>query len=114
MILVWVGGLLCMMAAPAAPLSQGSRLHYQDSISKSKYKDVDESMRRKMSHSAFPVQVKVYGHFLRVESPKTQILPIYTGEGAFYLVMRLNKGVNLLSGLPQGRYYINGQLIIIK
>lgn len=114
MILVWVGGLLCVMAAPAAPLCLGSRPNYQDSISKSKYSEMDEDLRRKMSHSAFPVQVKVYGHFLRVESPKDQILPIYTSEGAFYVVMRLNKGVNLLNGLPEGRYYINGKLIIIK
>lgn len=114
MILALVGGLLSMMAAPTAPLCQGSGSNYQDSISKSKYRETDKDLHRKMSHSAFPVQVKVHGHFLRVESPKTQILPIYTGEGAFYLVMRLNKGVNLLSGLPQGRYYINGKLIIIK
>lgn len=71
-------------------------------------------VQRKMSHSAYPVQLHVVGTSVRVQSQESQILPIYTDNGAFYLIMRLNKGTNWLNGLPEGRYFINGRLITIK
>lgn len=69
--------------------------------------------RRKMSNSAFPVQVSVTGRALRIVSEHNQILPIYTETGTFYMVMKLTKGTNWLSGLPRGRYFVNNRLIAI-
>lgn len=68
----------------------------------------------KMSHSAYPVQIQIVGNAVRVDSPENQILPIYTQNGTFYLIMRLNKGINWLNGLPKGRYFINNRIVVIK
>lgn len=68
---------------------------------------------RKMSNSAFPVQVSVTGRALRIVSEHNQILPIYTESGTFYMVMKLTKGTNWLNGLPRGRYFVNNRPITI-
>ena len=73
----------------------------------------DVSQRRKMSQSAFPVQITKMGTALKIQSDHNQILPIYTHSGAFYMVMRLTKGTNFLSGLPRGRYFINNRIVSI-
>lgn len=73
----------------------------------------DVSQKRKMSNSAFPVQISKMGNALKIQSDHNQILPIYTQSGAFYMVMRLNKGTNWLSGLPRGRYFINNRIVSI-
>lgn len=73
----------------------------------------DVSQRRKMSRSAFPVQISKMGNALKIQSDHNQILPIYTESGTFYMVMRLNKGTNWLSGLPRGRYFINNRIVSI-
>lgn len=68
---------------------------------------------RQMASSAFPVRMVVKGSSLCVTSDYSQILPIYTRGGSFYMAMRLNKGLNWLNGLPRGRYLINRQQISI-
>ena len=73
----------------------------------------DVSQKRKMSNSAFPVQITKMGNALKIQSDHNQILPIYTQSGAFYMVMRLTKGTNFLSGLPRGRYFINNRIVSI-
>lgn len=67
----------------------------------------------RMASSTFPVHMKVKGGALCVTSDFSQLLPIYTRGGTFYMAMRLNKGLNWLNGLPKGRYLINNQPISI-
>jgi len=74
----------------------------------------DLGSRRRMSSSAFPIQMQVSGRSVRVVSDHNQILPIYTQSGAFYMAMRLTKGTNWLTGLPRGRYFINNRPIRIN
>ncbi len=85
-----------------------------DSIVKVAPREGVPTGRRRMSTSAYPVQMKVMGNAVRVQSPEGQILPVYTANGGFYLFLRLNKGINWLNGLPRGRYFINHQLVVIK
>ena len=74
----------------------------------------ENSMRgRRLASSTFPVRLKVHGSSLCVTSEYSQLLPIYTRGGRFYMAMRLNKGLNWLNGLPRGRYLINNQAISI-
>ena len=72
------------------------------------------STSRKMSTSAFPVQINVNGRVVQIQSDFSQILPIYTNTGVLYLTTRLNKGTNWLGGLPRGRYFINNRPITIQ
>lgn len=72
------------------------------------------SSSRKMSTSAFPVQISVIGRVVQVQSDRGQLLPIYTQAGVLYLTARLNKGKNWLGGLPRGRYFINNRPITIE
>ena len=95
------------------PLEWGSE-RLQDSVSKVVVKDEDKVLRNKMSLSAYPVQLRLVGSAVCVQSPERQILPIYNENGAFYLIMRLNKGTNWINGLPKGKYYINKKLISIQ
>lgn len=74
----------------------------------------DFTPSRKMSTTAFPIELKVDGNVIRISSKHNQILPIYTRGGSFYMAMRLNKGTNWLNGLPRGRYYINNRLVTIN
>lgn len=114
-IFMLVGALLHIAAvAPTAVCRRKPLVQKQDSIVRLAPREGDTEVRRKMSTSAYPVQMNVVGSALRVQSPENQILPVYTGTGSFYLFMRLNKGVNWLNGLPRGRYFINNRLVIIK
>ena len=69
---------------------------------------------RKMSTSAFPVQITVTGRMVQIKSDRSQLLPIYTSDGVLYLTARLNKGTNWMGGLPRGRYFINNRPITIQ
>ena len=114
-ILMLVGALLeVSAAAPAGFCCMAGQLQRQDSTIRVIQRDGDRVVSRKMSHSAYPVQMSVVGNAVRVESPENQILPIYTHTGTFYLIVRLNKGTNWLNGLPKGRYFINNRLVAIK
>lgn len=114
-ILMLVGALLKISAAaPAGFCCMAEQLQRQDSTIRVIQRDGDRVVSRKMSHSAYPVQMSVVGNAVRVESPENQILPIYTHTGTFYLIVRLNKGTNWLNGLPKGRYFINNRLVAIK
>lgn len=114
-IFMLIGALLHIAAvAPIGVYRQRPVQQKQDTIVKLVPREGDNEARRKMSTSAYPVQLNVVGNAVRVQSPENQILPVYTANGAFYLFMRLNKGVNWLNGLPQGRYFINNRLVIIK
>ncbi|MBO4840610.1 MAG: hypothetical protein J5524_05880 [Bacteroidaceae bacterium] len=68
----------------------------------------------RMSCSTFPVKIHTSGRAVQIQSDHNQILPIYTSSGAFYMVVRLNKGVNWLNGLPRGHYFINNRPITIN
>ena len=68
----------------------------------------------RMSCSTFPVKIHTSGRAVQIQSDYSQILPIYTRTGAFYMVVRLNKGVNWLNGLPRGHYFINNRPITIN
>ena len=59
-------------------------------------------------------EMQVMRGMVRIQSEHSQILPIYRQNGSFYMVMRLNKGVNWLNGLPRGRYFINNRPIAIN
>ena len=109
--------LVCFVALSSvyasAPLNRKAD-RMQDSVSKVVVKDGDKVLRNKMSLSAYPVQLRLVGSAVCVQSPERQILPIYNETGAFYLIMRLNKGTNWINGLPTGRYFINKKLISIQ
>lgn len=85
-----------------------------DSVAQLAVRDLGKAVRSTMSTSHRPVQMQVVGRVLKVHSPENQMLPIYTSSGTFYIVMRLNKGTNWLSGLPRGKYLINNRQIIIN
>lgn len=68
----------------------------------------------RMSCSTFPVKIHTSGRAVQIQSDHNQILPIYTRAGAFYMVVRLNKGMNWLNGLPRGHYFINNRPITIN
>jgi len=68
----------------------------------------------RMSCSTFPVKIHTSGRAVQIQSDHNQILPIYTRAGAFYMAVRLTKGVNWLNGLPRGNYFINNRPISIN
>jgi hypothetical protein len=68
----------------------------------------------RMSCSTFPVKINISGRAVQIQSDHNQILPIYTRTGAFFMAVRLNKGVNWLNGLPRGHYFINNRPITIN
>ncbi len=110
-----IGAVLHIVAvAPVGVCAREPMSQVPDSIVRVVPREGDKVVRRRMSTSAYPVQLKVVGNAVRAQSPESQILPVYTVNGAFYLFMRLNKGVNWLNGLPRGRYFINNQLVVIK
>lgn len=110
------GVLLTITAATSVGIVyEDDDITIQDSAShKQIVREGDGNVRRRMSHSAYPVQLHVVGNAVRVDSPQAQVLPIYTHNGTFYLIMRLNKGINWLNGLPKGRYFINNRIVVIK
>ena len=113
-IIMLVGAMLKAISAPA-PLSYPSEEGLKiDSITRIKYSVNEKIVPGKMSHSTHPIRMRVVGNAVRIQSTESQILPIYTHNKTFYLVMRLNKGINWLNGLPKGRYYINSELVTIK
>lgn len=72
------------------------------------------SASRKMSTSAYPVQLNVIGRAVQIQSDHSQLLPIYNQNGVLYMTARLNKGTNWLGGLPRGKYFINNRPITIN
>jgi len=68
----------------------------------------------RMSCSTFPVKIHTSGRAVQVHSDHSQLLPIYTRSGAFFMAVRLTKGVNWLSGLPSGHYFINNRPVTIN
>ena len=105
--------LLCVLVALLSSPSMAERIPVPDTLT------VGRAMRdlgpqRRMSLSAFPVELKQMGRTLRIKSENSQLLPIYTESGMLYMVMRLAKGTNWLSGLPRGKYFINNHPVTIK
>lgn len=113
-IIMLVGALLETAVASACLQDKTANQQKQDSAIRIAQREGDKAVLRKMSHSAYPVRLKVVGNAVKVESPENQILPIYTHTGAFYLIVRLNKGTNWVNGMPKGNYYINNRLVAIK
>ena len=68
----------------------------------------------RMSCSTFPVKIHIIGRAVQIQSDHNQILPIYKRDGAFYMVLRLNKGLNWFNELPSGHYFINNRPITIN
>ena len=68
----------------------------------------------RMSCSTFPVKINTSGRAVQIQSDHSQILPIYTRTGAFFMAVRLNEGMNWLNGLPRGHYFINNRPITIN
>lgn len=101
-------------ASPVSEVRRRKRVHKPDTVALAAVQDVSAFSRRRMSTSAYPVQMLVVGRAVRVQSPENQVLPIYTATGGFYMVMRLTKGTNWLNGLPKGRYFINNRTITIN
>ena len=101
-------------AMPLDLMKSNSGVSLLDSISNNIHDEGGQLVRRRMSHSACPVRVQMVGNALKVDSPEAQLLPIYTHAGAFYLIVRLNKGTNWVGGLPRGKYFINSRLITIN
>ena len=114
MTLVVAIGLTTTMRAidkrPAVRVDSVRTHHVLDLGKKSREISIDN---RQMATSTFPVRLTVKGSALCVTSDYSQILPIYTRGGTFYMAMRLNKGLNWLNGLPRGRYLINRRQISI-
>ncbi len=114
-ILMLLGTLLHVAAvAPAGAQRRKPQAQRPDTTVQVTPQEGKHLRHRRMSTSNHPVQVKVVGNALRVQSPEAQILPIYTENGTFYMIMRLSKGINWLGGLPRGKYYINHRLVTIK
>ncbi len=67
-----------------------------------------------MTASLYPVMIKSQGRTVMIRSDHAQLLPVYTGNGSFYMMWRLSKGVNWLNGLPRGRYFINNRPITVN
>lgn len=74
----------------------------------------DVGQARRMMTSTYPVQIQVTMNAVQIQSDHSQILPIYTKNGAFYMAARLNKGTNWINGLPKGSYFINNRPITIN
>lgn len=101
-------------ASPVWDVRRRKRQYKPDTIAVAAVQDMPGLSVRRMSTSAYPVQMLVVGRAVRVQSPENQVLPIYTSTGGFYMVMRLTKGTNWLNGLPRGRYFINNRTITIN
>ena len=110
-ILSILSGLMLLLFVTSATAKNQTQTQVQSAQQAAPKGDV--SQKRKMSNSAFPVQISKMGNALKIQSDHNQILPIYTQSGAFYMVMRLNKGTNWLSGLPRGSYFINNRIVSI-
>lgn len=72
------------------------------------------TFRSRMMASPFPVELRQEGRQIYAQTKNEQILPIYTGTGAYYATFRIFRGVNWINGLPRGTYLINGRKFIIS
>ena len=107
--------VLCLSAAAGAwPVKRSRKVNQIPDTMSLRAPRMEMSGGRRMSLSAYPVQMFITGRAIRIQSDHNQILPIYTGSGALYMAMRLSKGTNWLSGLPRGRYFINNRPIVIN
>lgn len=108
--------LAICLAAPAGawPIKRSRKVNRMPDTLSLRAPGTELSGGRRMSLSAYPVQMYITGRAIRIQSDHNQILPIYTGSGALYMAMRLSKGTNWLSGLPRGRYFINNRPIVIN
>ena len=116
LIMLMLFGVLLENSAvvPTFFMHKAECMQKRDTTMRESHREGGKVVGRRMTHSAYPVQMNVVGNAVRVESSESQILPIYTHTGAFYLIVRLNKGTNWLNGLPKGRYFVNNRLITIK
>lgn len=71
-------------------------------------------IRGRMMASPFPVTLRQEGRQIFAQSKNEQILPVYTGSGAYYATFRIYKGTNWINGLPRGTYFINGRKFTIS
>ena len=107
----------CSMAMPVAVLADGVRTPIAqpaDTISSVELLSDFGLRHRRMSMSAYPVELKTMGRALRIRSDYNQLLPIYTSSGTLYMAVRISKGTNWLNGLPRGKYFINNQPVTIN
>lgn len=114
LVLAVLFGMVCMVVLAVPVKRKQNRKAKPDTIPLVTNIVEDMRMQRRMSTSAFPVQLHVNGRLVRIQSDHDQILPIYNQYGVFYMAMRLKKGTNWLSGLPRGSYFINNQLTKIN
>jgi hypothetical protein len=76
--------------------------------------ELTDITRIRRACSLVPVTINIKGRTLSVESPRIQLLPVYCYGGSFYCSFKLNKGVNLINGLPRGTYVINNRKYTIS
>ena len=111
--------LLCgiVIAMPVAVVADSVRTRVpqtSESVSQAEPLREFDLRHRRMSMSAYPVELKTMGRALRIRSDYTQLLPIYTETGTLYMALRITKGTNWLNGLPRGKYFINNQPVTIN
>lgn len=112
-IFVWILMLTLAFSAEAALKEQTKARVPADTVPL-RVRMQDFNQNRRMISSAYPVKIHVIGRAVQVQSDHSQILPIYTRSGAFYMVARLNKGVNWINGLPRGHYFINNRPVTVN
>ena len=104
---------LCLPAESVGRRRKSQKAHAPDTLVAA-MPSPEMPSSRKMSTSAFPVQISVTGRVVQIQSDRGQLLPIYNQNGVLYLTARLTKGTNWLGGLPRGRYFINNRPITIN
>ena len=106
-------GILSLPVCPSSRLWPKKKKTSPDSTTEVA-KSTEVKNTRKMVTSSFPVRIQVTVNAIQIYSEHSQILPIYTASGAFYMATRVNKGVTWINGLPRGRYFINNKPVTIK
>lgn len=115
MCLLLLASMICWQADGAVRRRKKSVNHIPDTIAQVlSVPSFERPSTRKMSISAYPVSIAVVGRTVKIQSDSNQLLPIYTQSGTLYLITRLNKGTNWISGLPRGEYFINNRPINVK
>lgn len=112
-LLLLLTAMLCQLADGAARKRKVKAHRSPDSLAMVT-PSPEMTSSRKMSTSAYPVQIAITGRVVQIHSNHNQLLPIYTQNGVLYLTARLNKGKNWIGGLPTGRYFINNKPITIN
>ncbi|MCR4921641.1 MAG: hypothetical protein K5945_08060 [Bacteroidaceae bacterium] len=105
------------LSIPVIVVADGVRTHVgqaSDTVSQADPLRDFALRQRRMSMSAYPVELKTMGRALRIRSDYAQLLPIYTETGTLYMALRITKGTNWLNGLPRGKYFINNQPVTIN